>query len=162
MSNVNPIPRGLHTVTPNLTIKDCAKAIEFYKAALGAEETSRFMAPDGSRVWHAELRVGNSVLFMNDEMPGMGPLGPSAENPAPARMWVYVADCDSAFERAVKAGAKADMPPQDMFWGDRCGMVTDPFGYGWTFATHVKDMSPEEMRAAGEEFARQWAAEHGG
>jgi PhnB protein len=152
-----PIPQGMHAVTPNLTIKGCAKAIEFYKEALDAVEASRFPSPDGTGILHAELRVGDSVVFMNDEMPGSDVRAPSREHRSPASFWLYSADCDAAFERAVKAGATAKMAPADMFWGDRCGMVADPFGYNWTFATHVKDMTRDEMRVAGEEFARQMA-----
>lgn len=155
---VNPVPKGMHSVTPNLTIRGCTRAIEFYMRALGAVEVSRFPSPDGKGIWHAELRIGDSVVFMNDEMPGMNPPAPSVEHPAPASFWLYVTDCDAAFTRAVNAGATAKMPPADMFWGDRCGMVADPFGYNWTFATHVKDMTQDEMRRAGEEFAKSMAA----
>ncbi len=155
MATVNPIPQGMHTVTPNLTLRDCAKAIEFYKSALGAQEVARMNSPDGKSVWHAELKIGDSVVFMNDEMPGMGRPAPSAANPVPVTMWLYVKDCDGAFQRAVKAGAKEMAPPTDMFWGDRCAGVADPFGYLWSFATHQKDLTAEEMKRAGEEFARQ-------
>jgi uncharacterized glyoxalase superfamily protein PhnB len=154
MATANPIPQGMHTVTPNLIIRDCAKAIEFYKRALGAQEVARMTAPDGKSVWHAELRIGDSIVFMNDEMPGMSQRAPTAQNPVPVTMWLYVPDCDAAFEKAVKAGAKETMKPDDMFWGDRVASVADPFGYNWSFATHQKDMTDEEMRKAGEEFAR--------
>lgn len=154
MAGVNPIPEGMHTLTPNLVIRDCAKAIEFYKRALGAKEIARMNAPDGKSIWHAELRIGDSVFFMNDEMPGMGRSAPNASNPVPVTMWLYVKDCDAAFRQATAAGAKATMEPSDMFWGDRCASVADPFGYLWSFATHQKDLTAEEMRRAGEEFAR--------
>lgn len=154
MATVSPIPKGMHTLTPNLVIRDCAKAIEFYKRALGAKEVSRMMAPDGKSVWHAELRIGDSVVFMNDEMPGMGRAAPTADSPVPVTMWLYVPDCDRSFEQATKAGAKETMKPEDMFWGDRCAGVADPFGYLWSFATHQKDLTDEEMRRAGEAFAR--------
>ncbi len=154
MARVNPIPRGMHTVTPNLVVRDCAKAIEFYTRALGAQEVSRFPAPDGKIIWHAELRIGDSIIFVNDEMPGMGRSAPTPEAPAPVTMWLYVDHCDAAFERAVGAGAKATMPPAGMFWGDRVAGVADPYGYHWSFATHQKDLTPEEVRRAGEEFAR--------
>jgi uncharacterized glyoxalase superfamily protein PhnB len=144
----------MHTVTPNLVIRDCAKAIEFYKRALGAQEVARMMAPDGKSVWHCELRIGDSMVFMNDEMPGMGQRAPTAQSPVPVTMWLYVPDCDAAFKKAVQAGAKETMKPDDMFWGDRVASVADPFGYLWSFATHQKDMTDEEMRRAGEEFAR--------
>jgi uncharacterized glyoxalase superfamily protein PhnB len=144
----------MHTLTPNLVIRDCSKAIEFYKRALGAQEISRFPSPDGKSIWHAELRIGDSVVFMNDEMPGMGHAAPTPAAPVPVTMWLYVKDCDAAFRRATEAGAKATMPPADMFWGDRVSAVADPYGYLWSFATHQKDMTEEEMKRAGEEFAR--------
>ncbi|HET7755050.1 MAG TPA: VOC family protein [Anaeromyxobacteraceae bacterium] len=154
MAGANPIPQGRHTLTPNLVIRDCAKAIEFYKRAFGAQEISRFPSPDGKGIWHAELRIGDSVVYMNDEMPGMGRPAPTASSPVPVTMWLGVPDTDAAYRRAVDAGAKSTMEPADMFWGDRCASVADPFGYLWSFATHQKDMTEEEMRRAGEEFAR--------
>ena len=154
MAGVNPIPKGMHTVTPNLVLRDCAKAIEFYKRAFGAQEISRFPAPDGKSIWHAELRIGDSTIFLNDEMPGMGRAAPSEANPVPVTMWLYVPDTDRAYGQAVDAGAKSTMEPADMFWGDRCAAVADPYGYTWSFATHQKDLTAEEMRRAGEEFAR--------
>ncbi len=163
MAGVNPIPQGMHTLTPNLVIRDCAKAIDFYKRALGAQEVSRMPSPDGKTIWHAELRIGDSVFFMNDEMPGMGRSAPTPEDPVPVTMWLYVQDCDDAFNRAVKAGAKSTMQPADMFWGDRCASVADPFGYLWSFGTHQKDLTEEELRRAGAEFARsmkQQAPQH--
>ncbi len=158
MTAVNPIPQGMHTVTPNLVLRDCAKAIEFYKRALGAQEVSRFSAPDGTSVWHAELRIGDSIVFVNDEMPGMGRSAPTADAPAPVTMWLYVTDSDAAFHRAVEAGAKALMPPADMFWGDRLASIADPHGYLWSFATRRKELSAEEMKRAAEEFARSMSA----
>lgn len=157
-NKVKPIPDGMHTVTPSMTITDCAKAIEFYKRAFGAEEVDRFMAPDGKSVWHAALKIGDSVVFMADEMPGMSGPAPGPGRPSAVRLWLYVKDCDAAFKRAVEAGAKASAQPEDMFWGDRCCAVKDPYGYQWTLATHVKDMTREEMRLAGEEFAKRMAA----
>ena len=154
MSTVKPIPDGVHTVTPNLTLKHCAKAMAFYERALGAETIASMPAPDGKSIWHAEMRIGTSIVYMNDEMPGMSRPAPTAEEPAPVGFWLWVADCDAAFKRAVEAGATVKMPPMDMFWGDRTGTVTDPFGYVWSFATHIRDMTPEEMHKAGEEFAR--------
>jgi len=154
MATVNPIPKGMHTLTPNLVLRDCSRAIDFYKRALGAEEISRMPAPDGKGIWHAELRIGDSVFFLNDEIPGMGRTAPTAAEPLPVTMWLYVKDSDAAYQRAIKAGARSTMPPSDMFWGDRCSGVSDPFGYLWSFATHQKDMTDAEMRRAGEEFAR--------
>ena len=156
-TKVNTVPKDLHAVTPALTIRECGKAIEFYKHALGAELLALAPAPDGRSVWHAAMRIGNSVVFMNDEMPGMTGQPPSPAAPAPVGFWVYGPDCDAAFRRATAAGATVKMPPSDMFWGDRTGTVVDPFGYMWTFATHVKDMTEAEMKQAGEEFARRMA-----
>jgi PhnB protein len=158
MATVKPIPEGMHTLTPNLVLRGAEKAIEFYKRALGAQEVARMPAPDGKSIWHAELRIGDSMFFLNDEMPGMGAAAPSADAPVPVTMWLYVPDTDAAFKRAVDAGAKPTMEPADMFWGDRCAGVADPFGYVWSFATHQKDLTAEEMRRAGEEFARSMGA----
>jgi PhnB protein len=157
MGTVDPIPQGMHTLTPGLVFRDCGKAIEFYQKALGAQEVSRMVAPDGKSIWHAELRIGDSVFYLGDEMPGMGRAAPTASSPSPVTMWLYVKDCDSAYRQAMGAGAKSTMEPADMFWGDRCGGVADPFGYLWSFATHQKDLTETEMRRAGEEFARSMA-----
>jgi len=159
MAGVSPIPQGMHTITPNLVIRDCAKAIEFYKRALGAQEMSRMTAPDGKSVWHAELKIGDSVVFLSDEMPG-GPRAPSATDQLPMTMWLYVQDCDQAFRRALDAGARSTMQPEDMFWGDRCAGIADPFGYLWSFATHQKDLTAEEIRREGEVFARSMEQGH--
>jgi PhnB protein len=153
MANVNPIPQNMHTLTPNLVLRECAKAIDFYKRALGAQEVARMPAPDGKIIWHAELKIGDSIFFVADEMP-MSPPAPSAKDPVPVTMWLYVTDTDAAYRKAIEAGAKSLMEPADMFWGDRCAGVADPFGYRWSFATHKKDLTPEEMKRAGEEFAR--------
>jgi PhnB protein len=154
MAEAHPNPQGRHTLTPNLVVRECAKAIEFYKAAFGAQEVMRMPSPDGKTIWHAELRIGDSMIFLNDEMPGMGQPAPTASSPVPVTMWLDASDCDAAFRRAVDAGAKPTMEPADMFWGDRVAAVADPFGYQWSFATHQKDMTFEEMKRAGEEFAR--------
>ena len=158
MAPVSPIPKGLHTVTPNLLFRECAKAIEFYQKAFGAQEIARFPAPDGSSIWHSELRIGDSVLYLNDTMPGMPVSAPTPDAPSPMALWLYLEDCDAAFDRAVGAGARAMMPPADMFWGDRMAAVADPFGYLWHFATRKKELSPEEMRRGAEEMARSMAA----
>lgn len=162
MASVNPIPQGFHTLTPNLVLRDCAKAIEFYKKALGAQEISRMPSPDGKSIWHAELKIGDSIFMMADEMPGMSRPAPTRDNPVPVTLWLYVPDADAAYKRAIDAGAKSLAAPTDMFWGDRCAGVADPFGYQWSFATHKKDLSQEEMRRAGEEFARQQQQQHQG
>ena len=154
---VNPIPQGMHTITPSLVVRECAKAIEFYKRALGAQELSRAPAPDGQVVWHAALKIGDSTFFMADEMQGMSRPPPSAKDPVPVTMWLYLADADAAYRKAVDAGARSTAEPADMFWGDRCASVADPYGYLWTFATRKKEMTAEEMRRAGEQFARSMA-----
>lgn len=155
----SPVPEGFHTVTPMLLLDDAARAIEWYKKALGAEEMSRAVAPDG-KIMHAELRIGDSRIMMNDAM--MGAKGPKAMGGSPASLWIYVPDCDALYNRAVAAGAQ--LPPSgpmgrmaDQFWGDRCGMFTDPFGYRWTIATHKEDLTPQEMEQRQAEFMKQFA-----
>ncbi len=140
---VKPIPEGFHTVTPHLTVKDAAAAIEFYKKAFGAEEIARMPGPDG-KIMYAELRIGNSPLMLNDEFPEMGSHGPKAGEGSAVTVHLYVNDCDAFFDRAVKAGAQAKLPPQDMFWGDRYAKVKDPSGHQWGLATHIEDIAPQE------------------
>ena len=146
-------PAGLHTVTPQLTFRESARAIEFYKQAFGAQELMRMPGPDGKGIWHAEIRIGNSVVYLSDEMPQSPVAAPSPTHKPTAIVQLYVADCDAVFQAALQAGARVTMPLADMFWGDRYGLVTDPFGQVWGIATHVKDVSPEEMAKAGREFA---------
>lgn len=143
---VQPIPSGYHTVTAHLSVEGAADAIDFYKKAFGAEEIDRAVDPSGSKVWHASLRIGDSMIMVNYVFPDMG--GSASQS----SMWLYVRDVDASFKRAVDAGAKPGMPPADMFWGDRMGQVTDAFGQKWTLATHVKDMTPEEQMAAQHAF----------
>lgn len=143
----NPIPPGFHTLTPQLIIKNAAEAIEFYKKAFGAEELTRMPMPDG-RLIHACLRIGDSNFMLCDEFPEhCGGLSPLSLKSAHASIHIYVHDVDQAFQRAIDAGAKAEMPPQDMFWGDRYGRLVDPFGQPWTIATHKEDLTHEEMFA---------------
>jgi len=144
--SVKPIPPGYHTLTPQLAIDGATKAIEFYKRAFGAEVTDTFKDPSGQKIMHAAMRIGDSTLFVNDVFPEMG------GTPSHSELWVYTPDVDASFKRAVDAGAKSTMPPADMFWGDRMGQVSDPFGQKWTLATHIKDLTPAEMKAAGEAF----------
>jgi uncharacterized glyoxalase superfamily protein PhnB len=141
---VKAIPDGYHTITPSLTVRDGAKALDFYTKAFGAQERMRIPGPDG-RLMHAEMQVGNSIIMLADEMPEMGCKAPAAVGAVSSSLYVYVPDVDSAFERAVQAGAKALMPPADMFWGDRFGTVEDPSGHRWGLATHKKDPTPAEM-----------------
>lgn len=156
---VAAVPRGLGTVTPALVFKDSAAAIAFYQQAFGAKERSRMMSPDGKSVWHAELKIGDSVLYLNDESPMSHEVAPHEGHRATSGLQLYVKDCDAWIARAVQAGATLKMAPADMFWGDRMGMVVDPFGLGWNIGTRIRDLSAREMERAGEEFARSFAAQ---
>ncbi|MCI0570416.1 MAG: VOC family protein [Myxococcaceae bacterium] len=141
---VKPVPEGYHTVTPYLVVRGAAKAIEFYKQAFGAEETVRMPGPDGT-VMHAELRIGDSVVMLGDEAPGTGSRSPQTLGGTTGGLMLYVPDVDALCARALKAGATLAEPLKNVFWGDRYGKVTDPFGHTWSIATHVEDVSPEEM-----------------
>jgi uncharacterized glyoxalase superfamily protein PhnB len=153
-----PMPRGLHTVTPTLTLRDCAKAIAFYQRAFGAKQKLLMKSPDGRAIWHAELEIGDSTIFCNDEMPGAPVRAPSPDQPAAFSIQLYVEDCDATFKRACDAGAKSTMKPDDMFWGDRVASVVDPWGYSWSLSTHVRDVSEAEMRRAMEAIGKKMAA----
>ena len=155
---VQAVPEGHHTVTPQLSIEGAAKAIDFYKQALGAEEIMRAPDPSGQKIWHATLRIGNSLIFVNDVFPEMGP---GAEQ-SRSSLWLYLPDVDASYKRAVDAGATGAMPPADTFWGDRMSVIRDPFGQRWTFATHVKDMTPEEIKAAEQAFVEEMKKGAGG
>ena len=143
-SQIKEIPKGFHSVTPYLTVTDSARAIDFYKRALGAEELYRVDGPDG-KVAHAEIRIGDSIIMLSDEMPGWS-RSPQSLGGTPVNIFLYVKDVDGVFNRAVAAGAKVAMPVSDMFWGDRYGQVTDPFGHSWSLATHKEDVPLEELR----------------
>jgi len=153
------VPDGYHTITPQLTLDNAAQAIDWYKKALGAQEVSRAEGPDG-KIMHAEIRIGDSRIMLNDEMGGGK--GPKAMGGSPASLWVYVEDCDALFNRAVGAGAQVPPGPMgqiaDQFWGDRTGTFTDPHGYRWTIATHKEDLTPEEMKQRMDEFMKNFAA----
>lgn len=144
---VKRIPEGMHTLTPQLICADAPAAIEFYARAFGALEINRIAGPNG-KLMHAMLRIGDSALMLMDENQQWGALSPTLLKGTPVSIHVYVEDVDAAFERAVKAGATAKMPPADMFWGDRFCALTDPFGHSWSIATHVKDVSTAEAQAA--------------
>ena len=144
MSTVKPVPDGYHTVTPHLVVRDAAKAIDFYAAAFGAEELYRMPGPDGA-VMHAELMIGDSRVMLGEEAPQMGALSPQTIGGSPVSLLLYVKDVDASFTRAGGAGCTIQMPPTDMFWGDRYGKLVDPFGHKWSLATHKEDVSPEEM-----------------
>jgi uncharacterized glyoxalase superfamily protein PhnB len=144
MSAVKPIPDGYHTVTPHLAVRDAAKAIEFYAKAFGAEELFRMPGPGGV-VMHAEVRIGDSIVMLGEEAPQMGASSPQTIGGSPVSLLIYVKDVDASFARAGKAGCTVEMPPEDMFWGDRYGKLVDPFGHKWALATHKEDVSPEDM-----------------
>jgi PhnB protein len=144
---VQAIPEGYRTLAPSLTCKNAAAAIDFYKKVLGAKENARMMGPNNS-VMHADLQIGDSHLFLADEWPGMAS-APNPQTPAVQTghaIFVYIEDMDSVMKRAVDAGARLDMPAQDMFWGDRYGKFTDPFGHNWAIATHIEDIAPADMK----------------
>jgi len=142
------IPSGREGLIPHLTCDGCADAIEFYKQAFGAEELCSVPAPDGKRIMHAEILIGGQPVFLNDDFPefcGGKKQSPKALGGTPVTVHRYVDDCDAAIQRAQDAGATVKMPAADMFWGDRYGVVIDPFGHSWSIATHVRDLTPEQI-----------------
>ena len=145
---VSAIPPGYHTLTPHIVVSDANAAIGFYAEAFAAEERFRMPAPDGKRVMHAELKIGDSVLMLASEFPEMGSQAPSSLGGSPVALHIYTNDVDALYDRAVAAGATATMPPADMFWGDRYGRLSDPFGHVWSIASHQRDVPPEEMAEA--------------
>ena len=147
-----PVPEGYHTITPQLTLESAAKTIDWYKKALGAEEISRSVGPDG-KIMHAEIKIGDSRVMVNDAM--MGSKGPKSLGGSPSAMWLYVNDSDALFNRAVGAGAQVVMPLADQFWGDRGGAVSDPEGYTWWIATRKEDFTPAEMQQRAADFFKQ-------
>jgi len=157
-SRVKPIPSGFHTLTPHLVVKGASKAIEFYKKAFGAQEIGRMSGPDGKSILHADLKIGDSHVFLVDEMPEMGCRGPESTGGTPVTIHMYVEDVDAAFGKAVAAGATVRMPLADMFWGDRYGVLTDPFGHAWSLASHKEDLTPEEIRKGAQSACAETAA----
>jgi PhnB protein len=156
MPKVKPVPEDMHSVTPHLICAGAADAIEFYKKAFGAVEEARLPGP-GGRIMHAMLRIGDSAVMLVDEMPEWGALGPKSLKGSPVTIHLYVENADATVERAVKAGAKVTMPLADQFWGDRYGKLEDPFGHHWSVATHVRDVSMEEMQQAMKAMPKQSA-----
>ena len=154
MPQVKPVPDGMHTVTPHLICAGAADAIEFYKKAFNAVEGGRLPGQNG-RLMHAMIRIEGSAVMLVDEMPEWGALGPKSLKGSPVTIHLYVDDVDSFVARAVKAGAKVTMPVEDQFWGDRYGKLEDPFGHHWSVATHVRDVTPEEMHKAMQQMAPQ-------
>jgi len=154
---VSPIPQGYHTTTPYLSVNDGPRAIEFYKKAFGAQEIMRMEAGPG-KIGHAELKIGDSVIMLADEMPMPGSLkSPKSLGGTTAGIFLYVTDVDTAFQKAVEAGAKVEMPLADQFWGDRYGKLSDPFGHSWSMATHKEDVAPEEMKKRAQEAMAKMA-----
>lgn len=150
-SSTKPIPEGMHTVTPHLICAGAAEAIEFYRKAFGAVELSRMPGADG-KLMHASIRIGDSVVMLNEENPDWSAFGPKHLRGSPVTIHLYVENVDAVFDQAVRAGAKVAMPLDDMFWGDRYGKLEDPFGHQWSVGTHVRDVSPEEMQKAMEQM----------
>lgn len=153
-TKVLPIPEGYHTITPALTCRDAARAIDFYKKVFDARELNRAPDPSG-RIMHAELQIGDSRVMLNDEFPGMA-VAPSPSGPHSSALHIYTEDVDSLYNRALKEGCRVDMPLANMFWGDRYGKFTDPFGHQWSVATHVEDVAPAEMQRRMEEEIKKW------
>lgn len=149
--NVRPIPKGYHSVTPYLAGNDAARAIDFYRRAFNAEETVRMKGPDG-KVSRAEIKLGDSTIMLAP--PNNGPAAPQTLGGSAVSIFLYLEDVDSTFKKALSAGAKEVQPLADMFWGDRYGRLTDPFGHWWSIATHVEDVAPEEMGRRAQEAAK--------
>jgi uncharacterized glyoxalase superfamily protein PhnB len=148
------IPEGMHSITPHLVCAGASKALDFYQKAFGATELARLPGPDG-RLMHAAMKIGDSTVMLADEMPEWGSLGPKALKGSPVTIHLYVEDVDALVARAVKAGAKVTMPVEEQFWGDRYGKLEDPFGHHWSVATHVRDVTAEEMKKAMQQMSAQ-------
>jgi PhnB protein len=153
---VKAIPDGFHTLTPHITVRDAKGAIEFYKKALGAQVLHVSHTPDG-RVMHASLKIGDSVIMLNDEFPEWGGTPAPRSEVNGVTIHVYVDNVDALFDQAVAAGSVVKMPLAEQFWGDRYGTVLDPYGFKWSLATHTKDVSPAEMEKAQVEMSKQMA-----
>lgn len=152
-----PIPEGFQSVTPMFVFKDARKAIEFYKRAFGAQELYVMPGPDGKGVMHAEVRIGNSIIMMGEEHPQEPCKSAETIGGSPVSFYIYLENVDEAFRTALSAGAETRVPLQDMFWGDRAGTVQDPFGYNWTLATHIKDLTPQEIQEGAQAFLARMA-----
>lgn len=156
MASTSYKPEGYHSVTSYLIVDDAARALDFYRDAFGAVEV--FRLPMGDKIGHAETRIGDTVLMLSDEWPDMNALAPNSRGGATASFMIYVEDADAAYAQAVKAGARAERPVKQEFWGDRIGTVVDPFGHKWSLSTHVEDVSPEEMQRRMEAWTQEQQA----
>jgi uncharacterized glyoxalase superfamily protein PhnB len=148
---VNPIPEGMHTLSPYLAVDDAAAAIDFYVRAFGAKERSRMPAPDG-KIGHASVQIGDSIVMFADPFPQATARPPKELGGTSVSLMMYVEDADAVFKQAVDAGATPQMEPDDMFWGDRLAQVGDPFGHSWQIATHKEDLTDEEVAERGRKF----------
>jgi uncharacterized glyoxalase superfamily protein PhnB len=154
-AQVKPVPEGFSTLSPHIIVRNASEAIDFYKKAFAAEEVCRMPGPDGETVMHAELKFGDSTLMLCEEFPKMGAKSPTSYGGSSVTLHLYVEDADALFNRAVSAGATVKMPLSDMFWGDRYGKVSDPYGHEWGIATHKEDLTPEEIgKRAAEAFSQ--------
>ena len=151
-AKVSYIPKDYNSVTPYLVVRDAAQAIDYYKKVFGAEEIMRMPSPDGKMISHAEIKIGDSIIFLSDEFPNMGGKSPQTLGGFTGGIYLYVPDVDAVFEKAVAAGGKAAMPVSDMFWGDRHGNFVDPYGHSWGVSTHTEDLSEEEMGKRAQAF----------
>ncbi|MDP3480835.1 MAG: VOC family protein [Desulfoprunum sp.] len=154
---IKAIPEGFHSLTPMFVFKDARKAIEFYKKAFGAQERFAMPGPDGKGVMHAEVQIGTSIIMMGEENPQYPCKSAETMGGSPVSFYIYLENVDEAFKIALEAGAEARMPVEDMFWGDRMGTVQDPFGYSWSLATHIKDLTPQEIQEAAQAACAQTA-----
>jgi len=152
---VRAIPEGYHSISPSLTCKNAALAMDFYKSVFGATEVMRMPGP-GGKIMHAEMRIGDSVIFLNDEFPGVAE-APASGAMGPIQLFLYTEDVDAVYNRAVSMGSKVTMALDNQFWGDRYGKVMDPFGHQWGLAQHVEDVAPEEMKRRQDEMAAKMA-----
>lgn len=153
MSTVQPIPAGMHSITPHLVCAGAAEAIAFYERAFNATDVQRVPAPNG-KLMHAAIRIGDSMVMLVDEAPEWQALGPKSLNGTPVTIHLYVADVDATMTQAEAAGATITMPAADMFWGDRYGVLEDPFVHRWSVATHTRDLTPEQMQEAMQQMCK--------
>ncbi len=158
-TQVRPIPEGYHSITPYLVVDGATRAIDFYQRAFGAKKIMQMNGPDG-KIAHAELKIGDSILMLADEMPGSDVRTPKSLGGSSVGIFLYVENVDKVFSQAQSAGAKVQSPPADMFWGDRYGKLTDPFGHSWSLATHKENVPPDELEKRAREFRSKMAEQH--